>query len=316
MAKQPTKDYAAKAREMVKASEGKSTSSTRKYPQRNATREMIEALLFAAVAALFLKSFIVEAYRIPTGSMENTLLVGDFLLVNKFLYNVKTPTSIPFTDVRLPNISIGGMRDPQNGDIIVFEWPGNSNELIHEEVVNYIKRCVGIPGDTITIRNKTLSVNGKEFFRPPGMQYIYPPSPRDQVDPGMFPPGVQWNHDQYGPLRVPRKGDTVALDANNYGQWYIFIQREGHTTDLSGNGVMVDGKPVTAYTVQRDYYFMMGDNRDNSEDSRFFGFVPRDNIVGQAMLVYWSWNPKFLFPSQFGKLLGSTRWDRIFHLIH
>lgn len=315
MAKQQGKDYAAKAREMVKASEGKQ-APTRKYPQRNATREMIEALLFAAVAALFLKSFIVEAYRIPTGSMETTLKVGDFLLVNKFLYNVKTPTSIPFTDVRLPHFGFGGMRAPQNGDIIVFEWPGDRDELHHTEVVNYIKRCVGIPGDTIVVRNKVLSVNGKEFFHPPGMQFIQPfPFRPDQVDPRMFPPGASWNQDQYGPLRVPKKGDVVELNAESYQRWAIFIMREGHTADLTGSGVIIDGKPATSYTVERNYYFMMGDNRDNSEDSRFWGFVPEDNIVGQAMIVYWSWDPSISF-ANFGKLIGTTRWDRIFHLIH
>lgn len=316
MAKQPnSKDYAARAREMVKASESKTTSRPPAL-HRNPVREFVEALLFAAIAALFLKTFIVEAYRIPTGSMETTLKVGDFLLVNKFLYNVKTPTAIPFSDVRLPSISFGGMRDPKQGDIIVFEYPGDRDEVHHDEVVNYIKRCVGTPGDTVEVRNKSLYVNGKEFFRPPGMQFLQPfPVPKDRIDPGIFPAGAPWNKDNYGPLRIPKKGDVVKLEAANIHQWRVFIIREGHKVEMQGGAVMIDGKIATSYTVQRNYYFMMGDNRDDSLDSRFWGFVPEDNIVGQAMIVYWSWDPSIPF-ANLGKLLSTTRWNRIFQIIH
>jgi len=341
-------------------------------------RELIEALLFAAVAALFIKTFIVEAYRIPTGSMETTLKVGDFLLVNKFIYDLKTPTSIPFTNVRLPHFSLGGMRSPLKGDIIVFEYPGDRDEIHHDEVVQYIKRCVGVPGDTVEVRDKMLYVNGVEFMHPPGMhfridlpelsssgihlidsggkggsvplgegfghqlvnvegknsegsnnpypdvsaeEYFRQPSKfrlnvesKDEADMRIFPQGAMWNHDNYGPLRVPKKGDVVTLDADGYRKWHILIRREGHTIDLVRNQVIVDGKPATSYALERNYYFMMGDNRDNSEDSRFWGFVPEDNIVGQAMVVYWSWDPSIPF-SQLFKLIGTTRWSRIFHLI-
>ncbi len=318
MAQKPSsKDYAARAREMVKASEAKPSGTRRPQPaMRNPVRELIEALLFAAVAALFLKTFVVEAYRIPTGSMESTLRVGDFLLVNKFLYAIKTPTSIPFTNVRLPYVDFGGMRDPQRGDIIVFEWPGNRDELQDEEVTNYIKRCVGLPGDTVEVRRKVLYTNGKEFFHPPGMQFLVPsPLPAGQADPAMFPPGAPWNRDNYGPLRVPKKGDVIPIELANIHQWEMFIRREGHTVDMQAGHVTIDGKPATSYTVQRNYYFMMGDNRDDSFDSRFWGFVPEDHIVGQAMLVYWSWDPAVPF-TNLVKLISTTRWNRIFQLIH
>lgn len=309
----PPKDYSTRAREMVRASQGK--QPVRPATQRSHARELFEALLFAAVAAMFLKTFIVEAYRIPTGSMEKTLWVGDFLLVNKFLYNIKTPTAIPFTDVRLPHFGVGGMRDPQRGDIIVFEWPGNRDEVHHDEVINYIKRCVGTPGDTIVIRNKMVTVNGSEFMRPPGMQFLRPPDPHGEIDPRIFPAGAPWSHDNFGPLRVPKKGDVIPLTAADLPRWAVFIRREGHDCAPSGTGVTIDGKPATSYTVERNYYFMMGDNRDDSEDSRFWGFVPDDNIVGQAMIVYWSWDPSVPFTNIF-KLLATTRWNRVFQLIH
>ncbi len=308
------KDYAARARAMVEATQQKNPRKPQTY-ERHPVRDFLEAALFAVVAAMFLKTFVVEAYRIPTGSMETTLRVGDMLLVNKFIYSIKTPTSIPGTDVRLPHLTLPGMRSPQRGDIIVFEYPGDRDEVHHDEVVNYIKRCVGTPGDTIVVRSKILSVNGQKFFTPPGMQFLTGPVPADRVDPSIFPPGMPFNRDNYGPLRVPKKGDVIPLTAQNFRQWDVLIKREGHQCDLRGGVVYVDGAPATQYTIGRNYYFMMGDNRDDSADSRFWGFVPEDNIVGQAMIIYWSWDPEIPFSNIF-KLLGSTRFDRLFRLVH
>ena len=312
------KDYSAIARTMIQSSQSKVRSSKPKSksnlpPQRDKTLELIEALVFALIAAFFLKTFIVEAYHIPTGSMENTLITGDFVLVNKFLYGAKSPINIPFTDTRLPHFTLPAMRPPQRGDIVVFIWPGEYNELEAPEVMNYIKRCVGTPGDTIFIDNKILYVNGQKFYTPPNMQFSSPiPIPKGQSEPRIFPPGARWNHDNYGPLRIPKQGDVIQLSPANYATWEMFIEREGHSLSSRKDGIYIDDKLATSYTVQRNYYFMMGDNRDNSDDSRFWGFVPDDNIVGQAMMIYLSWDqdiPLISLP----KKIGSVRWSRLFH---
>ena len=239
MSKQPDKkNYAALARTMINANapaqKDKSPRITGNMPpQADRTMEMVEALVFAIIAAFFLKTFIVEAYRIPTGSMEKTLLVGDFLLVNKFLYGAKSPLNVPFTDIRLPHLTMPAMRPPQRGDVVVFIYPGDRDQLQADEVTNYIKRCVGTPGDTIMVRDKILFVNGEKFFTPPKMQFVSPmPEPRNQGDPRIFPQGSHWNHDNYGPLRVPAKGDLIPLSESNFAAWEIFIEREGHSPSL------------------------------------------------------------------------------------
>ncbi len=112
-------------------------------------------------------------------------------------------------------------------------------------------------------------------------------------------------------MRIPKKGDVIALDAGNFYQWRVFIAREGHQADLTGEIVTIDGTPASSYTVERDYCFGMGDNRDYSLDSRFWGFVPYENVVGTPMFVYWSWDPNTPM-SDLGTKLSSIRWNRIF----
>jgi len=126
-------------------------------------KEYFDALVFAALVAFFLKIFFLEAYRIPTGSMENTLLVGDFLLVNKFVYGSTTPRNIPFTDIRVPYFRFPALKDPKRGDVVVFDFPGNRDDLQSPEVVNYIKRLIAEPGDTLHIINKVVYVNRQCF---------------------------------------------------------------------------------------------------------------------------------------------------------
>lgn len=280
--------------------------------KKSKSRELGDALVYAAIVAFFIKVFFFEAYRIPTGSMENTLLVGDFLIVTKFTYGSTTPRNIPFTNVRLPFVKLPGFKDPQKGDVVVFDYPGGRDEVQSPEVLNYIKRCVGTPGDTIQIINKEIHINGvKEAFPPYGIK-----QPRlkqqGEADPNMFPRGSGWNEDNYGPLYIPKEGDKIVVNASNYEQWKIFIEREGHQVRLDGENVVVDGNalPNGEYTVEKNYYFMMGDNRNNSFDSRFWGFVSDDDIVGEALIIYWSWDANIPF-SKLGDLLASIRWDRI-----
>jgi len=283
---------------------------------KSRTKEYIDALLFACLVAIFLKIFFIEAYRIPTGSMENTLLVGDFLLVNKFIYGATTPRNIPFTDTRIPYFSLPSIKEPHRGDVVVFDFPGYRDEPQSKEVVNYIKRLVGEPGDTVEIRNRELFVNRQPMPNAPDA-LIDPSFMRDtnMAEPKIFPRGSKWNEDNYGPIAVPRKGDIVKLSADNYEMWRMFIIREGHNCRVASDGkVFVDEAPVTEYKVLKDYFFMMGDHRTNSLDSRFWGFMPRENVVGEAMLIYWSWNPDIPF-IRFGELWNSIRWNRIAKII-
>ncbi len=205
-------------------------------------REYSEALIVAAVLALIIRAFVVQAYKIPSGSMEDTLLIGDHLLVCKFMYGTK----IPFTDV-----SILPIKDPARGDIIVFEFPEDA-DISWWKRRDFIKRIVGLPGDRIEIRDKKLYVNGEHY----AIEQTVHKEPYT-IYPGTMPP-PQDRRDFMPELQVP----------------------PGH-------------------------YFVMGDNRDNSYDSRFWGFVAEDKIKGQAFIKYWSWNGETSRP----------RWGRIGRLI-
>ncbi len=283
------------------------------------TKHFVETLLFAFIGAMIIKTFLLESSRIPTGSMETTILVGDFLLVNKVIYGSSSPRTIPFTDIRLPYFTTPSWREPEHKDVVVFEYPGDRDQFKPTQVLSYVKRCVGLPGDTIQIRDKVLFVNGKEFWRPPHIQYLTAqPIPAGVPNPRIFPAGVEWNEDNYGPLYIPKQGDVIKLNADNYYQWKTIIERELEkegSVDIVDNKIFIDGKAVTSYTLKENYYFMMGDNRDNSLDSRFWGFVPRSKIVGQALIIYWSWDPSIPW-SEFFHLLGSVRLNRIARLIH
>lgn len=284
-------------------------------PKKNSRfKEYFDALLFAGLVAIILKIIFVEAYRIPTGSMENTLLVGDFLLVNKFIYGATTPRNIPFTEIRVPYFRLPALTHPKRGDVVVFDFPGNANEFQSKEVTNYIKRLIGEPGDTIQIVNKVLFVNSQIFENPPEANFEKNVSQGTYTN--IFPKGRQWNDDNYGPIIVPKAGDIINITPENLDEWKIFIQREGHYIRLTAdNKIFIDEKENSGYKVEKNYYFMMGDNRNNSSDSRFWGFMPEDNIIGEAMIIYWSWNPEIPF-GEFGRLVESIRWNRIAKVIH
>ena len=212
--------------------------------KKSTPREYFESLCVAVVLALFVRTFVVQAFKIPTGSMENNLLVGDHLLVNKLVF---APTLTGFERAILPTDPIA------RGDIIVFKYP-------EEPERDYIKRVIGLPGDTLELKNKTVYINGKALDEP----YVH----------FLFPDAVPGSPD-YTDLDVRRK----------YG-------------------------PVT---VPADHYFMMGDNRDNSQDSRYWGFMPRDYVKGKALFIYFSFGEE---GSGLTGLLGNARWSRILHQIH
>lgn len=280
--------------------------------------EFLKNLLLAAIAALLIKTFIIETSRVPTGSMENTILVGDFLFVNKFIYGSSSPRNIPFTDVRLPYFTLPELGDPEKKDIVVFEYPGHRDQLKPDGYTNYVKRCVAEPGDTLEIRDKVVFINGSEFWIPPHIKYTdnYI-TPEGVSNPRVFPRGSGWNPNNYGPLVIPEKGEVAKLTPENIEKWRTLIDREygKRVVTVEGDQVMIKGKPADTYTVKQDYYFMMGDNRDNSLDSRMWGLVPRENVVGEAFMIYWSWNPKIPF-SDFFRLMSTVRWDRIAKIVH
>jgi len=208
---------------------GTSKSARRAQSRKSYFRDFVETVVTAVLLALVLRAFVVQTFRIPSGSMEDTLLVGDFLIVNKFIYGIK----VPFTDTRLP-----GIREPERGDIIVFEYP-NPDPRARKE--NYVKRCIGMPGDVVELRNNVLYINGEKIEE----DYIK-----------LKPPTPRWA--DYGPIKVPE-----------------------------------------------DSYFMLGDNRNWSADSRDWGYMDESLIQGKAVMIYWSWDASQTRP----------RFGRIFDLI-
>ena len=214
----------------------KATTETKAKRKKSGLRENIEAILIAVLLALFIRTFVVQAFKIPSGSMKETLQIGDHILVNKFIYGVK----IPFVQKTLIPI-----KDPQREDIIVFKYPENPK-------LDFIKRVIGVAGDVIEIRNKKLYVNGKRMDR----------SYAVFKDPHTIP-SIYNKRDSFGPVTVPKN----AL-------------------------------------------FVMGDNRDNSKDSRFWGFVDLSAVKGKAFMIYWSWNK-----NNSKSVFDYVRWDRIGHIL-
>jgi signal peptidase I len=264
---------------------------------------------------LMINNFVLASFLVPTGSMENEVLTGELLFVNKFIYGGTSPRNIPFTNVRLPWFRIPKFRDVRLGDVIVFVFPGMRDEMEPADFTFYLKRCVGLSGDTIQIQDRVLYVNGQMLPLPRNVKFdrgwsISSTEPDDRT----FPVGSTWNEDNFGPLVVPKQGMVIPLNAQNYAAWQIFIKREGHSTELVAGTVFIDKKPVDSYTVQRDYLFGMGDHRDNSLDGRYWGFIPKENIVGTPMIVYWSWNTDIPLYDIFARL-ASVRWGRVGSLI-
>lgn len=274
-------------------------------------KDVVKDFVFVVVAFLFLNSFVIASFEVPTGSMENEIMTGDFLFVNKFIFGGSTPRTIPLVNIRVPWFRVPGFRKVDRGDVIVFEFPGNRDE-IRSDFQFYLKRCVAMSGDTIRIARRVLYVNGKPAPIPRNIKFDnYSEKVAGRIEEGIFPKGSGYNEDNWGPEIVPTKGDVIDINASNFERWKTFIGREGHVAVLRRDGtVMIDGVPTTSYSVKRNYYFGMGDHRDNSLDSRFWGYIPEENIVGTPMIVYWSWDPKIELFNIFSKL-SSIRLGRV-----
>jgi signal peptidase I len=279
------------------------------------TIKSLRELLLTFICVLAINSFVMASFQVPTGSMENTVKAGDFLFVNKFIYGGSTPYSIPQTSVRIPHLRLPGLRGVERGDVIVFDWPGNRDQTGKPSQVYFLKRCIGLPGDIIRIDQRALYVNNRKQALPLHGKHLRPqPIPAGYPNPDIFPRASDFNEDNYGPIAVPGKGSVLPLSAENVSAWEVFIRREGHATSLINDQVFIDGRPADHYVVERNYLFAMGDNRDDSLDSRFWGFVPVEDVIGTPMVVFWSWNPEIPFSHPIDKLL-STRFWRIGSII-
>ena len=223
--------------------------------------DWVKSIGVALVVWFFLRTFLVEAFRIPSGSMENTLLVGDFLFVNKLLYGAE----IPLIHKRLPPV-----REPIRGEILVFD-------SVEQEGLKVVKRLIGVPGDTLSMENAQLYRNGARIDEP----WVIRTDSTANADPAGRAQMRGWQIKAY----VGRQPDSYAPDLNNWG-------------------------PIV---VPRDSFFMMGDNRDGSYDGRYWGFLPRANVRGRPLIVYFSFNPDTYKPLPF---LTNVRWRRLFALPH
>ena len=237
------------------------TTTTPATFKKSVIREYFESIVIAVILALFVRTWVVQAFKIPTGSMENNLLIGDHLLVNKFIFG---PTPLAIGRALLP------VRPIRRGDIVVFKYPEEPDR-------DFIKRVIGLPGETVEVKDKKVYVNGKALDEP-YVHFLQPPSGNSE-----FHEVTSFDvRERYGPVTVP---------ANQY--------------------------------------FVMGDNRDNSQDSRYWGFLPRENVKGKALLIYWSYEGEREdyqdesagatiknLVSVFAHFFTRTRWDRMLHQIH
>ncbi|WP_217607319.1 signal peptidase I [Chitinophaga sp. GbtcB8] len=373
--------------------------------RKSAVREWLDAAIFAIIAATLIRTFIFEAYTIPTPSMEKTLLVNDFLFVSKISYGPRipnTPLAVPFTHHTLPGTKyskayseavhwpykrLPGFTRVKRNDVVVFNFPEGDTVALEQQDQsyyglvrslgrdavwesyhvtsrpvdkreNYIKRCVAESGDTLSIRDGVVFINGHQAPIPQESERRYTvqtngdplnpdrldelditPNPDATLSAGIFlynlTPGnvtalknfpvvksikpyfsgeqsvfpydtahYHWTEENFGPLYIPKKGATVKLDSTNIAIYDRVIRvYEGNTLEAKNGQFYINNKPADSYTFKMNYNWMMGGNRNNSLDSRYWGFVPEDHVVGKAWLIWMSYGH------------GSIRWSRLFRTI-
>jgi signal peptidase I len=369
---------------------------------RTSAGDWVSSILFAVVAATVVHTYVMQPFTIPTSSLEKTLLVGDFLFVSKFHYGARapmTPLSFPMVhdtiplikaksyikDLQIPYFRLPGFQKIKRNDIVVFSWPPDTLTNITnpyskvdikplDKKSNYVKRCVGMPGDSLEVRDGYVYINGEQNELPgrAKLQFAYefrtkkqlnpayagqrfditdiypldnPPSYRlframmtdeafqkfsnypdldtivkvrgikGAADPGAFPqsPYFEWNTDFYGPMYIPEAGKTVAITPQSLPLYKRIIEvYEGSEIGIenkisqSGTQVLLNDKPLTEYTFKLDYYWLMGDNRNNSQDARMWGFVPFTHVVGKPVFVWMSWDTNAT------GIMNKIRWERMF----
>lgn len=383
---------------------------------RTSTGEWVSSILFAVVAATIVHTYFMQPYTIPTSSLEKTLLVGDFLFVSKYHYGARTPITpvslpmvhdtIPLVKTRsyfkgpeYPYFRFPGFEKIERNDIVVFSWPVDTLvDILRPEKgtyikpldkkTNYVKRCVGLPGDSLEVRNGYVFINGKQNELPDRakLQFSYTVVSKtplvagntrnvpssfianrydisdvylagqdqqtknfvhvvqlteetvaklknnpnivsierniqdvSQIDPSAFPrdPAYAWNTDHFGPIYIPKAGKTVAITAESIPFYRRIIEvYEGRELGIDnkisqkGTQVFLNGEPISEYTFKMDYYWMMGDNRSNSQDARSWGYVPFNHVVGKPVFVWFSWN------SNAKGFMNKIRWNRLFTTVH
>ena len=376
--------------------------SDRSLIPSNKGADTISSLLFAIIVATLVHTYVMQPYTIPTSSLEKSLLVGDFLFVSKFHYGARTPMTpiaapmvhdtLPFVNIKsytswpqLPYFRFPGLQHVKRNDIVVFNWPKDTLFNMYKKAdirydkpvdkkTNYVKRCVGIPGDSLSIKDGYVYIDGKKLVLPERAkpQYSYTVTTNgsgfDQnyivnelnitdgvyqtaentfiftalteesaarlknnpivtgitrniaegVEDGIFPdyqdgkPSTvnNWNKDNFGPIYIPKAGVTVALNAKSLPFYKSIISEyEGNDLKVTGNEIRINGKIANTYTFKQNYYWMMGDNRHNSLDARYYGYTPEDHIVGKPVFIWMSWDSH-------GKGLNKIRWNRLFTTVN
>lgn len=360
----------------------------------NPTADFISSILFAIVVATTVHTYVMQPFIIPTSSLEKSLLVGDMLFVSKFHYGARTPSTmvaapmvhdtIPLiktksyiSSIQLPSFRFPAIEKIERNDIVVFNWPVDTVKRFFDtspenkaykpldKKSNYVKRCIGLPGDSLKIIKGVVYINGKilPLHDRQKLQFSYlvktkEPLSEDylikdlkqnyneissykqneyilkcvtdeaaarlknnpsvvsiekQIDTigstYVFPHSKEWTIDNYGPIYIPKAGETVKLNKETI-PFYRMIIRDYENNRLfeAGDDIRINGKVAKTYTFKQDYYWMMGDNRHNSEDSRRWGFVPAENIVGKPVFIWMSFDQNV----PWSKLIDKIRWERLF----
>jgi len=365
----------------------------RKLNDENQAASTVSSLLFAIIVATLVHTYVVQPFTIPTSSLEKSLLIGDFLFVSKMNYGARVPMttvalpmvhdSIPMTKKKsylswpqLPYFRLPAFEKIKNSDIVVFNWPVDTVYMFRDQSgrhvdkpidkkSNYVKRCLGIPGDSLQIKDGIVYVNGKALALPERAkpQYSYKiaidgktpidfeylfkdmhvidgagfiSDKRDTLfvaaltaesverlknvpgitavtreiskgtEEGIFPHINKWNRDNFGPIYIPQAGKSVAINLMTLPFYSrIITEYEKNKLEIKGTDIYINGVKTNTYTFKQDYYWMMGDNRHNSEDSRYWGYVPEDHIVGKPVFIWMSWDTN-------GQGFGKVRWERLF----
>ncbi|MDT0688348.1 signal peptidase I [Salegentibacter sp. F188] len=375
----------------------------RSLKPRTATGEWVSSVLFAVIAATIVHTYVMQPFTIPTSSLEKTLLVGDFLFVSKFHYGARIPnTTVAFpmvhdtipvlgiksylNDPQIPYMRLPGFEKIERNDIVVFNWPVDTVNAFQQwgdgkyyykpidKKSNYVKRAVGIPGDSLSIIDGRVHINGERLqlpgrakvqytyfgqtkgqgFSPQYMYqelditdgYSYNPETNSFVIRALTEQGYQrlknhpnvasieryvdsagtklstifpnnnklnWNSDNMGPVFIPKEGVTVEINQQTMPFYKEVIEtyeglemEEDNVLTLNGNRIFLNGNEINSYTFKQNYYWMMGDNRNNSEDSRYWGFVPENHVVGKPVFIWFSWD------SNASGIMNKIRWDRVF----
>jgi len=366
----------------------------RSLKSRTELGEWVSSIVFAIIAATLVHTYFMQPYTIPTSSLEKSLLVGDFLFVSKFHYGARTPMttiaapmvhdSLPFIKLRsylkkpqLPYFRLPGFEKIKRNEIVVFNWPvdtvqrffDTSNIHIDKPIdkkSNYVKRCVGIPGDSLEIKDGYIYINGDKTILPNRAkpQYMHKVvtngqlsattlsryditeggfygdyyllnltdenaaklknnplvksidkeiTPKGTYESGVFPHNKQyaWSIDNFGPIYIPEAGKTVELNKKSLPFYKRIIEvYEKNNLTINGDEIFINGQLTTSYTFKQDYYWMMGDNRHNSEDARYWGYVPFDHVVGKPVFIWMSWD------GNAQGLANKIRWERVFTTVH